>query len=249
MGSGRYPRESTAPSRPPRRRKSSMYPMKGRLRSGTRALGMSYVIGRSRVPWPPTRTTAFISASQGQRLAEPGAARYGGDRDDKQEEQGRQQRQQVDGGLQRAAAGRLDRIEGGLLEEHVAYDPEVVGHREHAVHDQRPDDHEDEHRPGLDPGEDHPRLPPEPGEGRYTDQRRHKDAHARRERRARAEEAVKALPVLPDEVDDEERPDVHDRVGGRVDQDSLDRALAPLPTPQRGERRQDVPRVGHRAVC
>jgi hypothetical protein len=35
--------------------------MKGRLRSGTKALGMSKVIGRSRLPCPPTSTTARIA--------------------------------------------------------------------------------------------------------------------------------------------------------------------------------------------
>jgi hypothetical protein len=36
--------------------------MKGRLRSGTKALGMSKVIGRSRLPCPPTSTTARIAS-------------------------------------------------------------------------------------------------------------------------------------------------------------------------------------------
>ena len=35
--------------------------MKGRLRSGTNAFGMSKVIGRSRLPCPPTSTTARIA--------------------------------------------------------------------------------------------------------------------------------------------------------------------------------------------
>src|ERR687894_1061252 len=229
MGSGRYPRESTAPSRPPRRRKSSMYPMKGRLRSGTSALGMSKVIGRSRVPCPPTRTTAFMSASRRQGLDQPRAAGDGGDRDDQEEEQRRQQRERVDGELERAAPRRLDRVHRRLLEEHVADDPEVVGDGEHAVDDESTYHHVDQHRPRLGAGEDDPGLPPEPAERRDPDERGHKDAHARRERGPGAKEAVKALRLLPDEVDDEEGAYVHERVGRRVDQDRLYGPLDPLP--------------------
>jgi hypothetical protein len=38
--------------------------MKGRFLKGTIALGTLKVIGRSRLPCPPTRTTAFIAAGR-----------------------------------------------------------------------------------------------------------------------------------------------------------------------------------------
>src|SRR3712207_9227358 len=56
-----------------------------------------------------------------------------------------------------------------------------------------------------------------------------------------------ALVAPADEVYGEEGPHVHQRVGGGVDQNRLDRGGERIPA-QRRERRQDVPRVGYRAV-
>src|SRR3954462_6019817 len=49
-----------------------MYAMNGWFLKGTIALGTSYVIGRSLLPCPPTRTTAFIAAGRLQQVSASG---------------------------------------------------------------------------------------------------------------------------------------------------------------------------------
>src|SRR5829696_5879323 len=249
-----------------------MYPMNGRFRKGTSALGTSYVIGRNRVPSPPTRITACIGVvdytihpapatakvltctrekpgpegkPRAAGLQQSGALDECGEGDDQEAKQRGGYREGVDGELH--CAGAVLRGPCRFLEEHVADDAEVVRDREYAVHHERPDDHVDQHRARLGSGQDDPGLPEEAAEGRYPHKGSHEDAHAQRDAGARPDQAVEALCVLPDEVYDEEGAEVHYRVGRGVDQDSLHRCGDCLALQGR-ECREYVPRVRHRAV-
>src|SRR5829696_9113430 len=249
-----------------------MYPMNGRFRKGTSALGTSYVIGRNRVPSPPTRITACIGVvdytihpapatakvltctrekpgpegkPRAAGLQQSGALDECGEGDDQEAKQRGGYREGVDGELH--CAGAVLRGPCRFLEEHVADDAEVVRDREYAVHHERPDDHIDQHRARLGSGQDDPGLPEEAAEGRYPHKGGHEDAHTQRDAGARPDQAVEALCVLADEVYDEEGAEVHHRVSRGVDQDSLHGRGDRLSL-QSCERREYVARVGHRAV-
>src|SRR5215204_877875 len=214
--------------------------MNGRFRKGTSALGTSYVIGRNRVPSPPTRITACIrvadytihpaqatvkSSPVLQRkvdqkqslqlrrggLQQPGALDQRGEGDNEEAEQGGGESQGVYGELH--GSGAVLRGPCRFLEEHVADNAEVVWDGEDAVGDERSDDHVDQHRARLGSGQDDPGLPEEAAEGRYPHKGGHEDAHTQRDAGARPDQAVEALCVLADEVYDEEGAEVHHRVG------------------------------------
>src|SRR5215212_5494301 len=222
--------------------------MKGRLRSGTRALGMSKVIGRSRLPCPPTRTTARIAAQslhqkwladqyeEGdlyERSREPRRGDQRGERDDEQAEHGGENGQDVNGEPDGAVPLRPHRLRGRRLMDHVPDDAEVVRNGENSVDDERADNDVDQDRTGLGSGDDDPEFPEEPCERGYADERGHEQGHAHRDARGRPDEPVEVLGVLPDEVDDEERAHVHDRVGSRVDQYGLHGERYPGPLKRR----------------
>src|SRR5918997_3689658 len=180
-------------------------------------------------------------------LQETGGSGERRERSDEKEKEGRRDRQGVDREPHGPGSLRPARLRCRLLEEHVADDAEVVGDGEGGVDDQGADDRVDEHGAGLDPREDDPGLAEEAAEGRYADERGHKDPHGEGEGGAGAEEAVEALCVLADEVYREEGSHVHEGVSGGVDQDRFDRRGNRLSL-QGGEGREDVSRVGHRAV-
>src|SRR5215208_1570087 len=214
--------------------------MNGRFRKGTSALGTSYVIGRNRVPSPPTRITACIRVAdytlhpaqatvesspvlqikvdrkqslqlRHGGLQQPGSLDQRGEGDDEEAEQGGGESEGVHGELH--GSGSVLRGPSRFLEEHVADNAKVVRDGEDAVNDERSDDHVDQHRARLGSGQDDPGLPEEAAKRRYPDEGSHEDAHAQGDAGAGPDQAVEALCVFADEVYYEEGAEVHHRVG------------------------------------